>query len=250
LLLELLDQWMLESRDEDIPVTLHRNFLFETLTLCKGTQQLGSGIVLSTVHAVKGMEFDHVLLCGKWSSGKSNRELEEERRVFYTGMTRARHSLSIFIREDLSHPFKSVLNGTPFVHRSEENEDGAAGNLGRIEYRTLSLKEIFLDYAGRKSRGDKVHSRLALLGAGAKLNLTANGQNLELIDENGGTVVALSSAGRDFWSGLLDNILDICVIAMFSRFREDVKEAGYLNRIRIDQWEIPICEVKYRIEER
>jgi hypothetical protein len=91
---------------------------------------------------------------------------------------------------------------------------------------------------------------LALLSAGAILNLTANGQNLELTDENGGTVAALSSAGRDFWRGLQNNILDIRVIAMFSRFREDIKEAGYLNRIRIDQWEIPICEVKYRRGER
>ncbi|MFO7936083.1 MAG: RecQ family ATP-dependent DNA helicase [Kiritimatiellia bacterium] len=245
LLLTLLDEWMMESRDEEIPVALHRNYIYEALALCKGTQRLDRGVVLSTVHAVKGMEFDHVLLGGRWSGGRSKRELEEERRVFYTGMTRARCSLSIFLRNDTPNPFASDLVGAFCIQRSEVSDIESCGEAHKVEYKLLGLKDIYLDYAGYRKRGNDIHARLAQLSVGAKLDLALDGDRLLLMDEAGGVVAALSAAARYEWGSLYENILDVRVQAMYERLKKDVKEEKFQRGIRIDKWEIPVCEIKF-----
>lgn len=60
------------------------------------------GIVLMTLHAAKGLEFDEVFLAGMEngslphaSSRDDDDELEEERRLAYVGMTRARERLTL-----------------------------------------------------------------------------------------------------------------------------------------------------------
>lgn len=61
----------------------------------------GEGVRLMTLHASKGLEFDTVLLIqaneGRipYRKAKTDRETEEERRLFYVGMTRAKEVLKI-----------------------------------------------------------------------------------------------------------------------------------------------------------
>ncbi len=62
-------------------------------------------VILSTFHASKGLEWDHVFLIDcyggavpKVDPGCSEEEVSEERRVFYVAMTRARDELVIFTR--------------------------------------------------------------------------------------------------------------------------------------------------------
>ena len=59
-------------------------------------------VTVMTVHAAKGLEFDSVFLAGLWEglfphalSLDSDTQLEEERRLFYVGMTRARERLQL-----------------------------------------------------------------------------------------------------------------------------------------------------------
>ena len=59
------------------------------------------GVRLMTLHAAKGLEFDTVFLIeaneGRipYKKAKTDRETEEERRLFYVGMTRAREQLTV-----------------------------------------------------------------------------------------------------------------------------------------------------------
>ena len=63
-----------------------------------------NSIKLMTLHAAKGLEFDHVYLPG-WEEGifpssraleqNSSKSLEEERRLAYVGITRAKHDLNL-----------------------------------------------------------------------------------------------------------------------------------------------------------
>ncbi len=59
------------------------------------------GVRLMTLHAAKGLEFDSVFLIEAnegqipYKKAKTDRETEEERRLFYVGMTRAREQLTV-----------------------------------------------------------------------------------------------------------------------------------------------------------
>ena len=63
-----------------------------------------NSIKLMTLHAAKGLEFDHVYLPG-WEEGvfpssraleqNSSKSLEEERRLAYVGITRAKYDLNL-----------------------------------------------------------------------------------------------------------------------------------------------------------
>lgn len=60
--------------------------------------------VLSTIHASKGLEYDHVILIdavdGLLPSADEDEELEEERRLFYVGTTRAKKQLEFLCYEN------------------------------------------------------------------------------------------------------------------------------------------------------
>lgn len=65
----------------------------------------GGGLRIMTVHAAKGLEFDEVYLfgaqAGKWPSPwtKTDVQLEEERRIFFVAMSRARKILHLVLEQ-------------------------------------------------------------------------------------------------------------------------------------------------------
>ncbi len=81
------------------------------------------GIILSTIHSAKGLEFDRVLLCDckngvlPMTPKRSNlrdeekAEREEDRRLFYVGMTRAKSQLEIITWES---EFGALSSGFEF----------------------------------------------------------------------------------------------------------------------------------------
>lgn len=60
------------------------------------------GVVISTLHSIKGLEFDRVFLMDvnegtiPYHKAATDSDVEEERRLFYVGMTRAKKELSMF----------------------------------------------------------------------------------------------------------------------------------------------------------
>ena len=74
----------------------------ETLRLKERQKSMDQeGVRLMTLHAAKGLEFDAVWLIEAvegqipYKKAKTDRETEEERRLFYVGMTRAREQLTV-----------------------------------------------------------------------------------------------------------------------------------------------------------
>ncbi|MCL2361737.1 MAG: ATP-dependent helicase [Defluviitaleaceae bacterium] len=61
----------------------------------------GPAVTLTTFHSAKGLEFDRVFIAGAvedvipYVRSKTEADIEEERRLFYVGVTRARHDLYI-----------------------------------------------------------------------------------------------------------------------------------------------------------
>jgi superfamily I DNA/RNA helicase len=68
-----------------------------------------SNIKLMTLHSSKGLEFDHVWMLGLNDKHIPNKEspVQEERRLFYVGMTRARKSLIMSYHEEIPSRFLS-----------------------------------------------------------------------------------------------------------------------------------------------
>ncbi len=82
-----------------------------------------AGCILSTIHSAKGLEFDRVILAdvidGIFPSANAisqeakNRvdDMEEERRLFYVGVTRAKKELCIMTFKEETSVFSDVLTG-------------------------------------------------------------------------------------------------------------------------------------------
>jgi DNA helicase II / ATP-dependent DNA helicase PcrA len=122
------------------------------------------GILLITLHAAKGLEFDDVFLAGAEdgslphaSSKSDDDELEEERRLAYVGMTRAKERLTIswvrrrmvrgeWMSRDRS-PFLDAIPGEVVAY--EDMTSGFAGRPGDF----FEGKEGGGAFGGRRSSG-------------------------------------------------------------------------------------------------
>ncbi len=139
LLVELLGEWEAGTGDALILVEETIEHLYEALAERRREHRWGRGLLLNTVHGAKGQEYDHVLMAGGWRRGLDGgdpRRVEEERRLFYVGMTRARLSLTLMDRADEAHPFLpaletgAVIRRTPVFDQAQHGalSGGAAGN--------------------------------------------------------------------------------------------------------------------------
>ncbi|MGH2686943.1 MAG: 3'-5' exonuclease, partial [Actinomycetota bacterium] len=73
------------------------------------------GITVSTVHRVKGMEWDRVAVFGVADGIVPHRladDVEEERRVLHVAITRGREHIAVLVDQDRPSPFLGELDGT------------------------------------------------------------------------------------------------------------------------------------------
>lgn len=93
-------------------------------------------VTLSTMHASKGLEWDNVFICGLEDDiipGKatSDFEIEEERRIFYVAMTRARKRLWLCSKEEASNGKFGMTALRPSSFLNEIPEDMKDSSEGR-----------------------------------------------------------------------------------------------------------------------
>ena len=114
---------MLAKKEKDIPSFLERLTDLRQIILEK-ENKTGSKIILSTIHSSKGLEYDSVILMDvlngvfpnkvvrdmKRATAQEKKEYEEERRIFYVGMTRAKEHLTIIKYRDRSSSFLKEFN--------------------------------------------------------------------------------------------------------------------------------------------
>ena len=100
--------------------------------LAEGSAQAESPFVLSTIHASKGLEYDRVILMDvvdgvfpKNADWEDQGTLEEERRLFYVGVTRAREQLELLAYENKFGEPEGVFS--TFVTQFVGEEKKAAG---------------------------------------------------------------------------------------------------------------------------
>ena len=91
------------------------------------------GVIISTLHSIKGLEFDKVFLMDvnegtiPYHKAATDSDIEEERRLFYVGMTRARKELSLFF---IKERHEKQLEPSRFLKECgwQEEKNGASSN--------------------------------------------------------------------------------------------------------------------------
>ncbi|MGE0171753.1 MAG: ATP-dependent helicase [Oligoflexales bacterium] len=100
----------------NLPEWLHSITLIQSENTDENTS---TGVSLMTLHMAKGLEFDRVFICGfedgllpHKNSLEDRQKLEEERRLLYVGMTRAKQKLSL-LKAQCRKTYKLITSNDP-----------------------------------------------------------------------------------------------------------------------------------------
>lgn len=188
-------------------------------------------ITLLTAHKAKGQEFDHVLILDSngWQS-----TADDERRVFYVAMTRARKSLTLCERLEGKHAFsrdcKLAIRTRPRATQLQ------AGSVQRVW--VAELGDIHLDWPGQSPVGSKTPQAIARLDYASPLTLRKSSVDarweLTDFDEN---VVGRMAKRFNPPSG---EILSVRVSAIAIRQARQTK-----NKNLSPAWELILPEIEY-----
>ncbi len=134
----------------------------EYLQNCFAQSKEGEGVKfqLSTIHSSKGLEFDRVLLLDVCDGifpktaiskgvelGRPDQEVEEERRLFYVAITRAKRHLTIFGIENAKSCFvQELCSGERVEPRTGESAGGGKGGLSEQRGEYESWAERYPDH--------------------------------------------------------------------------------------------------------
>lgn len=241
--------WQKEAGNMEQPVSRIIDYYYESLMEYKQNRQLGSGLLLSTVHSAKGMEYEHVFIAdGGWNKYQNNAEEEESRRLYYVAMTRAQKTLTLFSNRNQPNSLISKLTGDFLIKRSIKAPQEMIHRASQEKYSLLTLEDIYLGYAGEFSKNHPIHSKLSQLLTGDQLHMQAdsNGLFLTMIAGNGSNplrVAKLSQQAAKVWEDQLENISSIEIVAMVQWACED-SEKEYQSRCKVDAWEVPLIEIR------
>jgi len=236
------DAYREETSDSMLPVEWVIDRLYEFLGEQRREKVLGQGVFMSTIHSAKGTEFPHVfILDGDWSRPTGKDRWEEERRVMYVGMTRAEETLHLMKIPGKTNPFLREISGKfaiPLTFRVEMD----TGRYVNKTYEILGLDELYLDYAGNFPQTHPIHEQLAKLDPGQCVSFCLKSERIEVQSDSGICVARLSKQGVEKWKDRLDQILEVRIVALLKRNRDDPEE-DFQDRINADNWELPVLEV-------
>ncbi len=238
-ILDLVRTWSEEAGETAVPAAQILELCYETLAEQRRERVLGKGVLLSSLHGIKGLELPHVLIAdGDWRHGQSG---EEERRLFYVGMTRAKETLTLGLVAGSGNPWMDGLDGDWLVRLQPRIDAPPADVLAR-RYCLLGLADLDLGYAGRMPAAHPVHAGLAALRTGDLLQARAQGDWVQLLDGSGLPVARLSRRGSAEWQPRLARIGAIRIVALLRRLRGG-GDPAFRDLCRSPCWEVPLVEI-------
>ena len=204
------------------------------------------GLLLSTAHRAKGLEFDHVVvLDGEWDRIGNNDDEDAPRRLYYVAMTRARKTLTLARLSSQRHPFHDALPNRPATLRREPPAGlpPAQPELNR-QYIRLSLRDVVLGFAGNRPSSDRVHGAIAALSPGDPLQVRSESGRWELVDANGTVVGRLSGS---FSPPVGMRCVSATVMAIITWDKEN-SAPEYQPNLQCDEWEVVVPELVFEPE--
>lgn len=221
-------------------------FLYEALHEIQRDGGVGSEVHLSTVHAAKGLEFDHVIMLGDhWKKPETIEKQEEERRLYYVGMTRARKTLVLHELAGIQSPHVDELAGAGLLRIDAAALPYPTDDELRRRYSLLDLSSIWIAYAATVHNASYVRQEIAKLGAGSVVHLDKQAQDNRVFikDGKGHKIGALSEAASRQWEDRLAAVLSVRIHSVLV-WRKELSD-----RVPADcpnEWEVPLLEVAWR----
>jgi ATP-dependent DNA helicase RecQ len=189
----------------------------------------GNAVKLLTSHSAKGLEFSHVVVmdCGDW------RPSDEDRRLLYVAMTRAKQSLTVFRVDDGRNTLLSDLSTV----------DGVASLLPAAQpryrpdiarkYLTYGPRDVDIGYAGRLPSQHPVHQALNSLVFGTELVL----RERVLLTKSGVAVGKLAKATQNVPRPGATGVVRGIMVRTRAQTAQDFQPS-----VVTDSWEVPLIE--------
>ncbi|WP_421232655.1 3'-5' exonuclease [Aeromonas jandaei] len=241
LLHDLIAQWQASQGEHALSAHHFLMFLYEYLSEQKRQIRFGKGVLLSTVHGVKGEEYRHVILLdGGWQRAAelSTSNLEEERRLFYVGMTRAIERLVLMARHDQRNPHIPLIASHCYVQTPNATRPDR-----QRRFAMMGMSQLVLGYAGRSSETHRIHRLLSQIKVGDAVRIAPDKNNKLHVYHQNHEIARLSLLGEETWKFDMNSIREARVIALVERRKEQEKEE-FQPQICSERWEIPIIELE------
>lgn len=226
----------------EISVAQAREFFLGALIEEKQARKTGTGVFIGTVHSIKGMEFKHVLILDHGWKGK---EIEEERRLYYVGMTRAMKHLTLFAIQDSGNPHTAVLARHPFVCCRQGPNAVITGFSKDLTISVLGMEDLYISFPKRFTQDHPIHEHLAALRTGDRIFLERDGAYIRILNPDRQWVGNLSQKGAEKWKQRLPGIINAQVLGVVRR-NADENESSLKTENNIEQWYLPIVEILHR----
>ena len=253
LLAQALEELLLEEGDAEVlPVAYVRNWLGEW---SKDIRRAQRGLLLTSAHRAKGLQFDHVvILDGRWNTTGNGEDAGTPRRLYYVSMTRARETLALVRLGDANRhdPRDSPLtarqgeragtllrslSGAPSVAHSEAPQPDISDP--RLDERVMecTMENVVLSFAGWRAPGSRTHRAIAALSPGDSLSLLQANDHWKVVDSKGRQVGRMAKK----WSvpdGM--TIANAVVGGIFVRWAKDESDVERRRRLRCETWEVVV----------
>jgi ATP-dependent DNA helicase RecQ len=237
---DALRSWIAPNRARRWPPERWLHDLTVWARLERSARRVGRGVHLGTMHAAKGLEFDHVLLL----DDGAHRDEDEEIRLLYVALTRARRSVQLFTTRAPSRPF-ALLRGA-VLDRRDVPDLVAEANLEAREYGVVGRDDIFIDWLGRRGANHPGHEALARAKVGDRFELRDDGEWMTILDAAGVDVGALSAKGRGIWRERARRRLALRLIATVRERRDDPSRPDeYRDKLMCATWWTGVWEGRW-----
>ena len=257
LLAQAFEELMLEeSHAAVLPTAFVRNWLGEWSKEIRRRQQ---GLLLTSAHRAKGLEFDHVvILDGRWMATGDSEDLETPRRLYYVSMTRARETLSLISLEDggrdgsrdNSHPagrderasaLLQLLRRAPSVLERQAPSPEIADPRLDARVAECTMEDAVLSFAGWRPVKGKAHRAIAGLEPGDPLSLMCENGQWKILDHVGNQVGCMARK----WSLPAGMAIDRAVVqGIFTRGAKDEADEERRQRLRCETWEVVVPKLQ------
>ena len=205
----------------------------------RSARMVGEGIHLGTMHSAKGLEFDHVLLLDDGTM----EDTDEERRLLYVAITRARMSLQIFSGSSPSRPFRALDHPLLDIRRSEDSPVQT-----RVRhYGLVGPDAIWIDWLGRQPATNPGHRAMDDAWYEDAFRLVATDRGGVIVDARGIPVARLSKSGCNTWLPLLEAGLELKLLATtLERADDSSRDGPYREQLKVERWWTGVWEARWR----